>query len=66
MDLEVVATLKGLRRCLSNRKPVATPSGLRKIFWGILFPGFQSKPWAGISQRFQRYVSVARGRCIAD
>src|SRR6266498_6052882 len=21
-----------------------------------LFPGFQSKPWAGISQRFQRYA----------
>jgi hypothetical protein len=20
-----------------------------------LYPGFQSKPWAGISQRFQRY-----------
>jgi len=36
-------TLKGLRR--DNSKPDQT---------GILSPGFQSKPWAGISQRLRR------------
>jgi hypothetical protein len=45
------ATLKELRRSLNARS--ATPSELRGIF-GKLFlkPGFQSKPWSGIGERF--------------
>ena len=45
------ATLKELRR---YAQPVATPSELRRISEGFLNPGFQSKPWAGIGERFQR------------
>ncbi|HYJ89430.1 MAG TPA: hypothetical protein VEW46_25435, partial [Pyrinomonadaceae bacterium] len=35
----------------------ATPSELRRISWNVLNPGFQSQPWAGIRERFQRYWS---------
>ena len=55
------ATLKGLRRMSRNREAVATPSGLRRVY--LLRdddPGFQSKPWAEISQRFQRYSILAQ------
>jgi hypothetical protein len=49
------ATLKGLRH-RSAIAPAATPSELRRILRGISNPGFQGKPWAEISERFQRYV----------
>ena len=39
---------------------VATPSGLRRICYWDDDPGFQSKPWAGISQRFQRFRVTPR------
>ncbi len=48
------ATLKELRRRPLNRKTVATPSELRRNKCALLSPGFQSKPWAEICQRFQR------------
>jgi hypothetical protein len=49
------ATLKELRPLFANHEPVATPSELQSIPWKFfLNPGFQSKPWAGISERFQR------------
>jgi hypothetical protein len=48
------ATLKGLRRRPLHRNPVATPSELRRNKYEPYPPGFQSKPWAKISQRFQR------------
>src|SRR6266496_3293872 len=47
---------EGVASPLADRKPIATPSGLRRKQTCTLFPGFQSKPWAGISQRFQRYA----------
>ena len=37
-----------------DRKSVATPSELRLDKMALLFPGFQSKPWAEIRERFQR------------
>jgi hypothetical protein len=45
--------MKELRRRYDRE--TATLSGLRRISFGILTPGFQGKPWADISQRFQRY-----------
>jgi hypothetical protein len=51
------ATRKGLRRPSRNRNRVATPSELRRNKMCILLPGFQSKPWAKISERFQRFLS---------
>ena len=42
-----------LRRGLGIATGVATPSGLRRISCEF-YPGFQSKPWAEISERFQR------------
>jgi hypothetical protein len=50
----VDATLKELRRIYEPQNR-ATPSGLRTISSNVLSPGFQSKPWADIGQRFQRY-----------
>jgi hypothetical protein len=49
------ATLKGLRHRPPNRNPVATPSELGRNKCVPFLPGFQSKPWAKISERFQRY-----------
>jgi hypothetical protein len=43
------ATLKGLRR--RSHQP-QTPSELRRLSCALLNPGFQSKPWPGICQRF--------------
>jgi hypothetical protein len=53
------ATLKELRRHSQPAKAVATPSELRKSPADLLNPGFQSKPWAGISERFQRLLREA-------
>jgi hypothetical protein len=47
------ATLKELRRWLAHQT-VATPSELRRISRDTFDPGFQSNPWAEISERFQR------------
>jgi hypothetical protein len=40
----------------------ATPSELRLSSNGIPYPGFQSKPWAGIGERFQRLVTRLEAR----
>ena len=44
-------------KAFADRKPVATPTcrGCEKYSGAFLFPGFQSKPWARICERFQRY-----------
>jgi len=56
VEIHPPSTLKELRwRLLSQNR--ATLSGLRTISSALLNPGFQSKPWADISQRFQRYSS---------
>ena len=55
---KLFATLKGLRGFAVNNAG-ATPSGLRLLELGTIFPGFQSKPRAEISQRFQRYDSLS-------
>src|SRR5258705_1807128 len=54
------ATLKELRRALVNRKAAQLLQGCEQTPRAFLNPGFQSKPWAGISQRFQRYSILAR------
>jgi hypothetical protein len=50
-------TLKELR----HGRWIANPSQLlqscEESVQAFLSPGFQSKPWAGISQRFQRFES---------
>ena len=48
-----------LRRRLFTAKP-RNPFRVANKLSGILSPGFQSKPWADISQRFQRYSIFAR------
>jgi len=49
-----VATLKELRSFCKSSRGDATLSELRLQEIQSMFPGFQSKPWAGISERFQR------------
>jgi hypothetical protein len=40
---------------------LSQPWGKRiPFFEAFLHPGFQSKPWADISQRFQRYSILGR------
>jgi len=51
------ATLKELRRHSRTPKQSQLLQSCEKSFAGLLNPGFQSQPWAGISQRFQRYSS---------
>ena len=55
------ATLKELRR-RSRTQPAATPSELQESLQARLNPGFQSKPWAEISQRFQRIKRIESTR----
>jgi len=50
------ATLKELRQ-RSQAKQSQLPHSCRKIYCWLHYPGFQSKPWAGISERFQRHSS---------
>ena len=48
------ATLKELRR----RSLIAKQCNsfrVAKNLWELSYPGFQSKPWAGIRERFRRY-----------
>jgi hypothetical protein len=47
------ATLKELRR----PSLTANHRNSFRVAKNLLNPGFQSKPWAGISERFQRYSS---------
>jgi hypothetical protein len=47
-------TLKGLRPTLWNRKPSQPLQGCKESLTDDDDPGFQGKPWAEISQRFQR------------
>jgi hypothetical protein len=49
------ATLKELRRRLLTAKPRNPFKGCEQSPRAFLNPGFQSKPWAGIGERFQRY-----------
>jgi hypothetical protein len=49
------ATLKGLRRRLLNSTPHRNSFRVGMHFVeAFSSPGFQGKPWAGISERFQR------------
>jgi hypothetical protein len=54
------ATLKELRRRLLTAKLHNPFRVANKLLEAFLHPGFQSKPWADISQRFQRYSILAR------
>jgi hypothetical protein len=60
------ATLKGLR----DRRRIATLSQLlqscEESLAPLLTPGFQSKPWAEIGQRFQRYFLESTKRFSAN
>jgi hypothetical protein len=49
------ATLKELRRRLVDREAAQPLQGCEKFPRAFLNPGFRSKPWADIRQRFQRY-----------
>jgi hypothetical protein len=57
--------MKGLRRRPLHRNPVATLSELRQNKCEPYPPGFQSKPWAKISQRFQRKGSSPSARATS-
>jgi hypothetical protein len=57
---EVFATVKGLRRRSGNRKPSQLLQSCGESLATFLFPGFQSKPWAGTRQRFQRYSAPSK------
>jgi hypothetical protein len=48
------ATLKGLRLACQIQKRRNSFRVATNLSRASLHPGFQSKPWAGISQRFQR------------
>jgi len=54
------ATLKELRWRLLTAKPRNPFQGCEQSLLVFLNPGFQSKPWADIGQRFQRYSIIAR------
>jgi hypothetical protein len=54
------ATLKELRQRLLTAKPRNPFQGCEEFLGAFLNPGFQSKPWADIGQRFQRYSILAR------
>jgi len=63
-----VATLKALRwvaTVLSSFIHDATPSEVATNEECHLDPGFQSKPWAEISERFQR-TKRNKGRCASN
>ena len=49
---------------LPSTKADATPSELRLREWRLVFPGFPSKPWAEISQRFQRINCSLHAYCF--
>jgi hypothetical protein len=51
--------VSGLRRFAIPRPSMQPLQGWVKSIADDDNPGFQSKPWAGISQRFQRYCSEA-------
>jgi hypothetical protein len=51
---EPAVTLKELRRRSLIGEPAQLLQSCEESFQGISNPGFQGKPWAGISQRFQR------------
>jgi hypothetical protein len=53
------ATLKELRRRLLTTKPQPL-QGCEQSPQVFLHPGFQGKPWADISERFQRYTILGR------
>jgi hypothetical protein len=48
------ATLKELRRHSQAEDQPQLLQSCERVLAGLLSPGFQSKPWAGISERFQR------------
>jgi hypothetical protein len=52
---KIVATLKGLRGVAVNKRRRNSLRVAKNLLRDSLNPGFQSKPWAGIGERFQRY-----------
>ena|SRR5258707_1369616 len=63
MPQETFRNSEGLATVCDSPTFDATLSGLREIYSGDDDPGFQSKPWAEISERFQRY-SIRSSRPI--
>jgi hypothetical protein len=53
-----VATLKELRRCCEYRSTTQLLQSCVFDQLATVYPGFQSKPWAGICERFQRLGQV--------
>ena len=49
--------LVGVASAFDNRKTAQPLQGCEESPRAFLDPGFQSKPWAGIGERFQRYSS---------